>query len=81
MTQRIYPPSAVEAAETLGGLPTRPLEQIQGVWRQFPQIRWLKLYASRALGRQRPGSVIYPKAYRLIGFPSKLLKRLNIAKV
>lgn len=27
-------------------------------WKQFPQIRWLKLYGSRALGRQRPGSDI-----------------------
>lgn len=27
-------------------------------WKQFPQIRWLKLYGSRALGRQRPGSAI-----------------------
>jgi hypothetical protein len=42
MTQQSDPASAVEAAETLGGLPTRTLEQIQGVWRQFPQIRWLK---------------------------------------
>ena len=58
MTQGSDPPSAVEAAETLGGLPTRTLEQIQGVWRQFPQIRWLKLYGSRAVGRQRPGSDI-----------------------
>lgn len=24
--------------------------------RQFPQIRWLKLYGARSLGRQRPGS-------------------------
>lgn len=48
----------MEATETLGGLPTRALEQIQAVWRQFPQIRWLKLYGSRALGRQRPGSDI-----------------------
>ena len=58
MTQGSDPASAVEAAETLGGLPTRTLEQILGVWRQFPQIRWLKLYGSRALGRQRPGSDI-----------------------
>jgi len=58
MTQAIDLPSAVEAAETLGGLPTRTLEQIQTVWGRFPQIRWLKLYGSRALGRQRPGSDI-----------------------
>jgi len=44
--------------ETLGGLPTRTLEQIETVWGRFPQIRWLKLYGSRALGRQRPGSDI-----------------------
>ena len=58
MTQGSDPPSALEAAETLGGLPTRTLEQIQTVWLRFPQIRWLKLYGSRALGRQRPGSDI-----------------------
>ncbi len=27
-------------------------------WKRFPQIRWLKLYGSRALGQQRPGSDI-----------------------
>ena len=45
-------------AQPLGGLPPRTLKQIQSVWRQFPQIRWLKLYGSRALGRHRPGSDI-----------------------
>ena len=28
------------------------------VGRRFPSIRWVKLYGSRALGRQRPGSDI-----------------------
>ena len=51
-------PSDPGAVETLGGLPLRTLAQIQEVWRRFPQIRWLKLYGSRALGRQRPGSDI-----------------------
>ena len=45
-------------AQPLGGLPPPTLGQIQAVWRQFPQIRWLKLYGSRALGRHRPGSDI-----------------------
>jgi hypothetical protein len=44
--------AAPPAPERLGGLPTRTLEQIQAVWRQFPQIRWLKHYGSRALGQQ-----------------------------
>jgi len=51
-------PSDFGAVEPLGGLPPRTLAQIQEVWRRFPQIRWLKLYGSRALGRQRPGSDI-----------------------
>ena len=46
------------ATEPLGGFPPGPLEQIQKVWRRFPQIRWLKLYGSRALRRHRPGSDI-----------------------
>ena len=51
-------PSDPGAVEPSGGLPPRTLAQIQEVWRRFPQIRWLKLYGSRALGRQRPGSDI-----------------------
>jgi uncharacterized protein len=42
----------------LGGLPTRTQEEISAVLRRFPDIRWVKLYGSRALGRQRPGSDI-----------------------
>lgn len=42
----------------LGGLPEPTREQISAVLRRFPQIRWVKLYGSRALGRQRPGSDI-----------------------
>jgi predicted nucleotidyltransferase len=43
---------------SVGGLPERTLAEIEGVLQRFPQIRWLKLYGSRALGRQRPGSDI-----------------------
>lgn len=42
----------------MGGLPERTLAEIEGVLQRFPQIRWVKLYGSRALGRQRPGSDI-----------------------
>lgn len=45
-------------ARSPGGLPARPLEQIGTVLARFPQIRWVRLYGSRALGRQRPGSDI-----------------------
>ena len=43
---------------SVGGLPERTLAEIEGVLQRFPQIRWVKLYGSRALGRQRPGSDI-----------------------
>ena len=42
----------------LGGLPPQTLVQIQAVLQAFPQIRWLKLYGSRAMGNYRPGSDI-----------------------
>jgi predicted nucleotidyltransferase len=42
----------------LGGLPARTVEQIDSVLRRFPEIRWVKLYGSRAMGRHRPGSDI-----------------------
>lgn len=42
----------------LGGLPPRTLAEITTVLRRYPEIRWVKLYGSRALGRQRPGSDI-----------------------
>lgn len=44
--------------QPLGGLPERTLQEIASVLRQFPDIRWVKLYGSRAMGRQRPGSDI-----------------------
>ncbi len=47
-----------EMAEELGGLPARTLEEIASVMGRFRDIRWVKLYGSRALGRQRPGSDI-----------------------
>ena len=46
------------ATQLLGGLPERTLQEIASVLRQFPDIRWVKLYGSRAMGRQRPGSDI-----------------------
>lgn len=47
-----------EMAGTLGGLPARTLAEITSVVRRFPDIRWVKVYGSRALGRHRPGSDI-----------------------
>lgn len=47
-----------QATEVWGGLPPRTLEEIAAVLRRFPDIRWVRLYGSRALGRQRPGSDI-----------------------
>ena len=44
--------------QALGGLPPATLEQIRSVLQRFPSIRWVKLYGSRAMGRQRPGSDI-----------------------
>jgi len=49
--------SCMEPQE-LGGLPPATLAQITAVLRRFPSIRWVKLYGSRAMGRQRPGSDI-----------------------
>jgi len=48
----------VNSTRALGGLPTGTCEQIEAVLRRFPQIQWVKLYGSRALGRERPGSDI-----------------------
>ena len=41
-----------------GGLSPRTQEEIAEVLRRFPDMRWVKLYGSRALGRQRSGSDI-----------------------
>jgi len=50
--------AGVTSAPVLGGLPPQTLAQIQVVLQAFPQIRWLKLYGSRAMGNYRPGSDI-----------------------
>jgi hypothetical protein len=46
------------SAPGLGGLPPQTRAQIQAVLGSFPQIRWLKLYGSRAMGNDRPGCEI-----------------------
>ena len=55
-----FPGQAAEltSAPVLGGLPPQTLAQIQALLQAFPQIRWLKLYGSRAMGNYRPGSDI-----------------------
>lgn len=50
--------AGLTSAPVLGGLPPQTLAQIQAVLQAFPQIRWLKLYGSRAMGNYRPGSDI-----------------------
>jgi predicted nucleotidyltransferase len=59
-TPEALPGQAAElsSAPDLGGLPPQTLAQIQAVLVSFPQIRWLKLYGSRAMGNYRPGSDI-----------------------
>lgn len=53
------PPSAPPMQpQGLGGLPPTTMAQITAVLQRFPSIRWVKLYGSRAMGRQRPGSDI-----------------------
>ena len=42
----------------LGDLPSGTWEQIETVLARFPSLRWVKLYGSRAMGRQRPASDI-----------------------
>lgn len=52
---------APELRTLAGDLEQRPCRReliLPQQWKQFPPIRWLKLYGSRALGRQRPGSAI-----------------------
>ena len=46
--------AGLTAAPVLGGLPPQTLAQIQVVLQAFPQIRWLKLYGSRAMGTTGP---------------------------
>jgi predicted nucleotidyltransferase len=42
----------------LGDLPAGTWTQIDTVLARFPRLRWVKLYGSRAIGRQRRGSDI-----------------------
>jgi predicted nucleotidyltransferase len=42
----------------LGDLPAATWEQIDTVLARFPRLRWVKLYGSRAMGRQRRASDI-----------------------
>lgn len=40
------------------GLPENAVEKICGIFRDYPQIRRVVLYGSRAMGTHRPGSDI-----------------------
>lgn len=50
--------AVLTSAPVLGGLPPQTLAQIRAVLVTFPQICWLKLYGSRAMGNYRTGSDI-----------------------
>lgn len=52
------PPSTPEAINSPTGLPARTLGEIALCLRQFPQIQWVKLYGSRAMGTHWAGSDI-----------------------
>ena len=45
-------------AATNHGIPERTVAEIRSCLKSFPQIHWLKLYGSRAMGRHWSGSDI-----------------------
>lgn len=50
--------SAPEATGSAHGLPPRTVDEIATCLQQFPQIAWVKLYGSRAMGNHWAGSDI-----------------------
>ena len=55
------PSSLLNAAAATGschGLPPRTVAEIRSCLQQFPQIAWVKLYGSRAMGNHWAGSDI-----------------------
>jgi predicted nucleotidyltransferase len=52
------PATSSAPAATNHGIPERTVAEIRSCLKRFPQIHWLKLYGSRAMGRHRRGSDI-----------------------
>ncbi|MCT0227990.1 nucleotidyltransferase domain-containing protein [Synechococcus sp. CS-1331] len=52
------PATSSAPAATNHGIPERTVAEIRSCLKRFPQIHWLKLYGSRAMGRHWSGSDI-----------------------
>ena len=52
------PTTSSAPAATNHGIPERTVAEIRSCLKSFPQIHWLKLYGSRAMGRHWRGSDI-----------------------
>ena len=52
------PTTSSAPAATDHGIPERTVAEIRSCLKRFPQIHWLKLYGSRAMGRHWRGSDI-----------------------
>ena len=52
------PTTSSAPAATNHGIPERTVAEIRSCLKSFPQIHWLKLYGSRAMGRHCRGSDI-----------------------
>ena len=52
------PTTSSAPAATDHGIPERTVAEIRSCLKRFPQIHWLKLYGSRAMGRHWSGSDI-----------------------
>ena len=52
------PTTSSAPAATNHGIPERTVADIRSCLKRFPQIHWLKLYGSRAMGRHWRGSDI-----------------------
>ncbi len=52
------PATSSAPAATNHGIPERTVAEIRSCLKRFPQIHWLKLYGSRAMGRHWRGSDI-----------------------
>ena len=50
------PATSSAPAATNHGIPERTVAEIRSCLKRFPQIHWLKLYGSRAMGRHWRGS-------------------------
>lgn len=54
------------------GLPDLTIEQIRSCFAQYPDIEWVKVYGSRALGTYQPGSDVDLAYAGPVDYSSKL---------